>query len=527
MSRAAAILFVSGGALCIAALILPGSEVTNRAIFWGLAALALAAGLLLYRLGERTPLWAYQLLLPFGSLLVTASVAFTEDVRTDGGVLYLWPSMFAFYFFRRGVLIAQVAFIGVAYAAALAYEGGGSGQVTRWLTTMVTLAVVGVLIRLLKRRVNLLIERLAAAARTDVLTGALNRRGFEDLIDTELERSRRSGRPLSLIAGDLDHFKSVNDSFGHAGGDRALRRAAEVLKTSKRRIDTLARIGGEEFAILLPETDEHGAYVMAERLRDAIAEEFKERPEALTMSFGVSTFPIHRPDSEGLLAVADQALYAAKKLGRNRTVIYSAEINGILEGSAIQAPDPDVHLATLVTLAEALDIRDSGTAKHSQTVGGLAAMMAADLGFDPDHVERVRMAGVLHDIGKIAVSDTILRKPGRLTEEEWAEIKRHPETGARLLGYASGDIRRWVLCHHERPDGQGYPQGLRGSQVPVESRILSVADAYEAMTAERPYSAPKSTEIALAELRRCAGTQFDAEIVEIFIAGLDRLAAEV
>jgi putative nucleotidyltransferase with HDIG domain len=245
------------------------------------------------------------------------------------------------------------------------------------------------------------------------------------------------------------------------------------------------------------------------------------------MSFGVSTFPIHRPDSEGLLAVADQALYAAKKLGRNRTVIYSAEIKGILEGSGVQAPDPDVHLATLVTLAEALDIRDSGTAKHSQTVGGLAAMMATDLGFDPDHVERVRMAGVLHDIGKIAVSDSILRKPGRLTEEEWAEIKRHPETGARLLGYASGDIRRWVLCHHERPDGQGYPQGLRGSQVPIESRILSVADAYEAMTAERPYSAPKPAEAALAELRRCAGTQFDAEIVEIFIAGLDRLAAEV
>jgi len=148
--------------------------------------------------------------------------------------------------------------------------------------------------------------------------------------------------------------------------------------------------------------------------------------------------------------------------------------------------------------------------------------MAKELGFEPEHVERVRVAGVLHDIGKIAVSDTILRKPGRLSDEEWAEIRRHPETGARLLGHASEDIRRWVLCHHERPDGGGYPRGLRGGEVPVEARILAVADAYEAMTAQRPYSAPKPEPAALAELRQCAGSQFDAEVIEAFLAALER-----
>jgi HD-GYP domain-containing protein (c-di-GMP phosphodiesterase class II) len=182
-------------------------------------------------------------------------------------------------------------------------------------------------------------------------------------------------------------------------------------------------------------------------------------------------------------------------------------------------------LATVVGLAEALDIRDTGTARHSQTVGRYARMMAVELELAPDHVERIRVAGVLHDVGKIGISDRVLTKPGPLDEAEWEEMRTHPEIAARLLSRPEfTDLCSWIVAHHERLDGTGYPNGLEGDEIPLEARILAVADAYEAMTADRVYRPALGEEAARAELLAGADTQFDAEIVAVFLAALDRQA---
>jgi two-component system cell cycle response regulator len=382
------------------------------------------------------------------------------------------------------------------------------------------LALAGVAVRQ-HRRLAELRTRISNTARTDPLTGLLNRRALEELLDMELERATRAERPLSVIVGDLDSFAAVNERHGHAAGDGVLQLVAGDCLKWKRRIDQVARIGGEEFALLLPETDERGAFIVAERLRRATHRTFAEGAVPVTISFGVASSPAHGTDPVGLLRAADRAVAAAKDLGRDRTVIYSDEVARTLAESGGEA-DSELQLATVIALAEALDIRDTGTGQHSHTVGRYAELMARELGFDEEHVERVHLAGVLHDIGKIGISDLVLSKPGPLDAEEWQQMYTHPEIGARLLSRSEfDDLRAWILAHHERPDGIGYPYGLSGDDIPVEARILAVADAFEAMTADRVYRPALGDEGARAELQAGAGTQFDSEVVSVFLRALD------
>src|SRR5215213_987727 len=371
------------------------------------------------------------------------------------------------------------------------------------------------------RRMVALRARISDSARTDPLTGLLNRRTLEELLDIELERAARGGRPLSVIVGDLDSFAAVNERHGHAAGDSALQLVAANALKWKRRIDVAARIGGEEFALLLPETDERGAFIVAERLRRATHRAFADAGMQVTSSFGVASSPAHGADAVGLLRAADRAVAAAKDLGRDRTVIYSDEVTRTLAESGGKA-DGELQLATVIALAEALDIRDTGAGQHSHTVGRYAELMARELGFREEHVERVQLAGVLHDVGKIGVSDRLLSKPGPLDADEWQEMYTHPEIGARLLSRPEfDDLRVWILAHQERPDGIGYPYGLSGDQIPLEARILAVADAYEAMTADRVYRPSLGAETARAELEAGAGSQFDAEVVGALLRALD------
>ena len=221
-------------------------------------------------------------------------------------------------------------------------------------------------------------------------------------------------------------------------------------------------------------------------------------------------------DAEGLVRAANRALYAAKRLGRDRCVVHHAETLAMLDALADDGAGEQLEAAML--LAETLDLRDVATARHSETVGRYAERIAEQLGLGAERVERVRVAGVLHDIGKLGISDAVLLKPGRLSESEWEEIRRHPELGARILEHANmRDVAAWVLAHHERVDGGGYPRGLAADEIPLEGRILAVADAYEAMTADRPYRQALGVDEARAELRRGAGTQFDARVVEAFL----------
>ena len=369
-------------------------------------------------------------------------------------------------------------------------------------------------------RIRRLRARIDDSNRTDPLTGLLNRRAFEEELELELERAMRAERPLSVVVGDIDGFRAINERQGHAAGDATLQAVAQNALKWKRRIDQAARIAGEEFALLLPETDERGAFIVAERLRRAMHRSFVDSAVGVSFSFGVATAPSHGTDAVALLHAADSATAAAKDLGGDRTVIYSDEVARTL--AQMGHASGELQLATVIALAEALDIRDTGTGQHSHTVGRYAELMARELGFDEDSVERIRLAGVLHDIGKIGISDRVLSKPGPLDAEEWQEMYTHPEIGARLLARPEfEDLRTWILAHHERPDGLGYPRALGASEIPLEARILAVADAYEAMTADRVYRPALGEEAARAELEAGAGTQFDAPVVEAFLRAID------
>jgi hypothetical protein len=232
--------------------------------------------------------------------------------------------------------------------------------------------------------------------------------------------------------------------------------------------------------------------------------------------------PLHgrRPDDgelEVLMAVAEQAGLAVEQAQRD-----AAGTGGAREQSQ------ELRLAAVMLLAETLDLRDAGTAKHSRTVGAYARHTAIALELTPDRVDRIHAAGVLHDLGKLGIADAILHKPGKLDDAEWKEIQRHPEIGARILEYAGlADIAGWVRAHHERVDGRGYPKALAGEEIPLEARILAVADAYEAMVADRPYRAGIAPAEARAELTRCAGTQFDPAVVDAFLNSLEASEGEL
>jgi putative nucleotidyltransferase with HDIG domain len=252
-----------------------------------------------------------------------------------------------------------------------------------------------------------------------------------------------------------------------------------------------------------------------------VREEFDDVPVPISVSIGLAATGPDTDTGSGILRAAHRALETAQRLGRDRAVPYDAQMQRFVDGMRAGPAAAGEQLAAAMLLAETLDLRDVGTARHSLTVGQLAEQTGRHLGWSAERVERVRAAGVLHDIGKLGIPDAILLKPGGLDGDEWREIRRHPEIGARILEHANlGDIARWVHAHHEWIDGSGYPSGLAGAAIPAEARVLAVADAYEAMTADRPYRPSIGASAAEAELRRGAGSQFDAEIVDALIAAL-------
>ncbi len=519
MARTSALLSAAGALVCLIAVLVPGDGQLDDDVLLATAAAAGALAVFLLLAYERVPRWGFHVVALLDTALFTAAAYGWGSMSSYGPLPYLWVTGFVFYFFSRSAALVHLSVIAAGYALALALESPSENPLDGWIATVFTLLVTGYLLSVVRDRLAHLIAGLSDAAHHDPLTDLLNRRGFQEVFDVELERARRADQPLSLIVGDLDRFKRVNDVHGHAAGDDVLRRVADAIRGAKRGFDRAARIGGEEFAILAPDSDEHGAYMLAERIRAAVHEAFADQGDGqLTISFGISTHPLHGQSADGLLRTADQALYAAKRLGRNRSVISSAEVPGILAHGARRADsETHVELAALVNLAEALDVRDSGSATHCQRVGRFAELTARELGLPPEAVERIRLAGILHDVGRVAMPDSVVAKQGPLTDEEWAWVRAHPAIGARLVETTEyDDIRSWILFHHERPDGNGYPEGRR-EDVPLEAAIIAVADAYEAMTSDRPYRSALAPEQASNELRREAGRQFHPDVVEALL----------
>lgn len=368
-------------------------------------------------------------------------------------------------------------------------------------------------------------------ATIDRLTGVFNRQALLAELFAEVERASRYDRPLSVAFVDIDHFKVVNDTYGHGAGDLVLRGVAQVLAANMRASDLLGRYGGEEFMLILTETAVEEGAVLAEKLRSLVERERfvidADQSLSVTISIGIVGGFGEQLRMESLVRDADAAMYSAKSLGRNQTYVF-AEPND--DSRVPRAPISAAGRARAVDIgrrargaatAALLDVVASlpqYRGRPSAVVTTIVESMARNLQLPDAEVERIRIAALLHDIGKLALPDEILDKRSPLTSAEWRSAVQHPRIGQVILEQAAAlkDAIPIILHHHERFAGHGYPYGLRATEIPLGARIVAIADAYDAMVNDRPYKTAMSHAAAVDELRLHAGTQFDPELVTLF-----------
>jgi diguanylate cyclase (GGDEF)-like protein len=395
------------------------------------------------------------------------------------------------------------------------------------------------------RRCN---AQLAELAVTDGLTGLRNSRYLHEALPGASSLAARTQHPLSVVMLDVDRFKAYNDDFGHPAGDAVLRQVGAILRSMTRAHDLAARYGGEEFAVLLPATGTAAVRAFAERVRAALA---KARwPHRLvTASFGVATSRTGVADGQPLLARADDALYRAKRAGRNR-VVHSDDPPGPggTPSSSSGGEEPNVDAppaayggatdlhpaarlreqtaelqlvcdATIEGWTRAIALHDHDTGGHSRRVAEQAVRLARRMGLPEDELVHVRRGALLHDLGKIAVPDAILGKPGPLDDAEWRVMQRHPTMAYEMLRPISflGPALEIPYCHHERWDGSGYPRGLKGEEIPATARLFAVVDVWDALTHDRPYRAAWSEDRVRSYIRSVAGQHLDPHAVEEFL----------
>ncbi|MFA5316551.1 MAG: diguanylate cyclase [Dehalococcoidales bacterium] len=357
-------------------------------------------------------------------------------------------------------------------------------------------------------------------ANTDELTGLFNHRYFHERVDEEIERCSRFGHTFSLIFLDLDLLKGYNDIYGHLAGDNIIKVVAQDIKRNARSVDIACRYGGDEFAIILPQTSIGNAFTVAERMRMQMEIATSLSTASLTCSAGIASWPTDGVTREEIIKSADAALYYAKQAGRNQICLASEVVLSEVLRMETQSQSKATVLSTIYALAATVDAKDHYTYGHSKKVSQYATDIAEALGYPQGKVDTIRAASLLHDIGKIGITDRLLEKTGPLNKEDWKLIQAHPKLGADIIKHVDGlkDCLPAVQYHHEHYDGSGYPIGLKGDDIPLDARILAVADAYDAMTSERPYRHSKYTqEQAIEELARCSGTQFDPKIIRVFV----------
>ena len=358
-------------------------------------------------------------------------------------------------------------------------------------------------------------------ARLDELTGLWNRRHLEERVQIEIGRHSRYGGAFSIIILDLDSFKAFNDSYGHLAGDELLRQLGSIMRSAIRSADEAFRYGGDEFAILLPQTSAKDACEVAERVRSRIASEIKVGHTSVTASLGLASWPVDGIGINEIITAADMALYRAKQSGGNQSLI----ISEIMPPLAEPATKPDIQqdkgtLNIIYALAAAVEAKDHYAHNHSQKVKECAVALAKSLDLEPGDMARLSTCALLHDIGKIGISDEILNKASELDTKEWEAIKSHPQLGVEIVSHVPqlASCLPGILYHHEHYDGSGYPSGLKGESIPLDARILGIVDAFAAMTSTRAYRDALSYEETLEELKQGAGKQFDPNLVEAFLS---------
>jgi diguanylate cyclase (GGDEF)-like protein len=356
------------------------------------------------------------------------------------------------------------------------------------------------------------------AALTDPVTGLGNRRRFDERLGAEVSGAT-SDSPLSVCLLDVDRLKQINDRYGHPGGDRALGAVASRLAASGEAF----RLGGDEFALLLPGVEADQARVLVELILLDVARE-AELDEPVLVSGGIAAYPVNGRSAGVLVQRADEALYRSKRTTPGGVQVSTAETReaGSIPAVAGAPPDRATRLRTALSLAGAVDARDALEGSHSKAVGLLASTVAGRLGYDREECDLIELAGRLHDLGKVAIPDEILEKPGPLDPDERRVLERHPVLGSNmLLSLGLATLAGWVLHHHERWDGSGYPEGLAGEDIPLAARILGAAEAFDAMTSDHVYRSALTRQEALGELERGSETQFDPRVVAELMAVLD------
>lgn len=367
---------------------------------------------------------------------------------------------------------------------------------------------------------SMLMEEIRREAVRDPLTGAFNYRYFHERLNEEIKRSDRASSPFSLILLDFDNFKTLNDIHGHSFGDQALKSIASSILSVLRGSDVFARCGGDEFIVLLPDTDKEKALIVAERLLSAIQNtRFAVQELSLTIltaSIGVVTYPFDGDSAEELLHRVDEEMFRAKRMGGDQISAPSMDSH---EKNPARVFNDEVLNNFTYALAHAIDLKDRSTYHHSQLVSHFSALVAKELGLSQEEISRVKRAALLHDIGKFAVPDEILQKTSSLREEEWEIMKSHSGVGARILRYLPGfhHLARIVRAIHERYDGLGYPDGLKGEEIPFEARIIAVADVYCALRSKRSYRGAFTEAKAIEYIKAASGSEFDPLVVSAFL----------
>jgi diguanylate cyclase (GGDEF)-like protein/putative nucleotidyltransferase with HDIG domain len=359
-------------------------------------------------------------------------------------------------------------------------------------------------------------------ARIDELTSLFNRRSLDEMIDSEISRHSRYGGTFSLAILDLDSFKEYNDTYGHLAGDDLLRTVGRNIKASVRTADYAFRYGGDEFAVLLPQTSTEDALLVLERVREKIGEGIDSSKINVTASIGLACWPDDGISHTDIIASADVTLYRAKRSGRNQTLCASGTLSGLSFDEATGKSDKfDTKLSSLINvLSDMVDSRSYYTAKHSKKVTGYALALAKALELDEEETQKIKTCAMLHDIGKIAINSELLSKSGELTEKEWETIKNHPKLGADMIKNIPqlahcADV---ILHHHENYDGTGFPDGQKGEDIPIISRILAIVNEFAVMTSDRSYSETITHDNALKEIKKRAGSDYDPYLVEKFIS---------
>ena len=489
----------------------PAVRVTyNAAVFGGAAALA---GLSIQWLDTQT----------VGELVLAVGIAAFVDYWVN---LLLITLVVAVHSRRSFTTLVRTNTRGTVIPFALMASASLILVVLWQRSAILAAALVGPLLAIsLYQRSTYRALRAMRLALTDPLTGLGNHRHFQERLQRELIAAEQAGGFLSLCLVDLDDFKHINDVYGHPTGDRVLSEVAARLRQGGEAF----RLGGDEFAVLLPEQAAQPALATATSIVDRLRDLQLEIDERVTVSAGVATFPVQGVGRDELIRLADSALYWAKEHGKNRVRAYRPETVELTDLKKLsRGADRAARIEAAQSLAKAVDARDAFAGGHAARVAELAERIATRLSLPEDEQELVRLTGGLHDLGKLAVPDEILRKPGPLTDAERLTLERHPQVGYRMLESLGADpVAECVLHHHEHWDGTGYPDGLHGDDIPFGSRIVLVAEAFDALTSECAYREKLTVEAALAELEDCAGRQFDPDAVAALVAEVSPVTAGV